>query len=61
MTPYVIVYNGYAISGYQESLVIVEQGYYATYDAAEKQIARWVIENKCCDGQYRVVGLRRVE
>ena len=52
MTPYVIVYNG---------LVLAEQGYYATYAAAETQIARWVIENKYCDGQYRVVGLRRLD
>ena len=49
---YVIVYNG---------LVLVEQGYYATYAAAHDALARWVVENKYCDGQYRVVGLRRVK
>lgn len=58
MTPYVIDYT-YVIV--YKGLVLVEQGYYTTYAAAMAQIARWVIENKCCDGQYRVVGLRRVE
>lgn len=51
-TPYVIVYNG---------MVLAEQAYYPTYNAAWEQIQDWIKGNKCLDaGQYRVVGLRRV-